>query len=160
MTIKHKDPQSYILTSSDLPDMPPGQIVCTTVFYSSLPSIWYATWICLYKMDLWPFGATTPGPLHYLRLDMQHDYVCTKWILDPLVSRFTLKWCRNNGVTLQTNVRPAGRTDGRTAGRPDGWTNGGYHNIPAFSSKSVGITKQVLSSQTVTEQTIIPTWGV
>ena len=23
------------------------------------------------------------APGHYLRFDMQHDYVCTKWILDP-----------------------------------------------------------------------------
>ena len=84
--------------------------------------------------------------LYYLRFDMQHDYVCTKWILDPSgppppptgpvprgyikipnvflqssstglspvkVSRFYLKWSRSNGVTLQTDVRTAGRTDGR-----------------------------------------------
>ena len=36
------------------PDMPPGQNVCTTVFCS-----------------------------YYLPLDMQYDYVCIKWILDP-----------------------------------------------------------------------------
>ena len=36
----------------------------------------------------------------------------------------SLKWSRSNGVTFQT----VGRTDGR-----------GYHNIPAFSSKSAGI---------------------
>ena len=25
-------------------------------FYSSLPSIWYATWPCSYKMDIWPLA--------------------------------------------------------------------------------------------------------
>ena len=47
--------------------MPSGQIFCTTVFYSPLPSIWYATWLCLYKMDFGPFGATPlpcPQGLH------------------------------------------------------------------------------------------------
>ena len=40
--------------------MPLGQNFCTTVFYSSLPSIWYATWLCLYKIDFEPFWATPP----------------------------------------------------------------------------------------------------
>ena len=42
------------------------------------------------------------------------------------VSRFLLKWARSNGVTLQT----------------DGHMDRGYHNIPAFSSKSAGIINQ------------------
>ena len=51
---KKKDPKSYFLTSSD-PQTSPEQNFWTTVFYSSLPLIWYAKWL----------------------------YVCTKWILDP-----------------------------------------------------------------------------
>ena len=51
---KKMDAKSYFFTSGDPQDMPMGQNFCTTVFYSSLPLIWYATWLC------------------------------TKWILDPL----------------------------------------------------------------------------
>ena len=72
--------------------------------------------------------------LHYLWFDMQHNYVCTKFILDPSgpcpqrlyqilnvflqssslglspvkVSVFSLKWYRSNGMTLQTDVRTDG----------------------------------------------------
>ena len=43
---------------------------------------------------------------------------------------------KEHGLTLQTDIRADGRTDGRPAGRT------GYHNIPAFSSKSAGIIKR------------------
>ena len=44
-------------------------------------------------------------------------------------SRFLLKWSRSNGVTLQ-DVR----------------TDGGHHNIPAFSSKGAGIIKMPMQN--------------
>ena len=63
---KKKDPKSYFLTSGDsyihVYRHARGKIFCTTVFYSSLPLIWYATWLCLYKKDFGPFRATSPGP--------------------------------------------------------------------------------------------------
>ena len=40
----------------------PGQNFCTIVCYSSLPLIWYATWLCLYKMDCGPFRPPPPPP--------------------------------------------------------------------------------------------------
>ena len=43
VTIKNKDPKSYFLTSSDPMTCPRDKSFCTTVFYSLLPSIWYAT---------------------------------------------------------------------------------------------------------------------
>ena len=56
MTIikKKKDPKSYFLTPSDPQTCPQGKIFAP--LYSTI---------------------------HDLRFDMQHDYVCTKWILDP-----------------------------------------------------------------------------
>ena len=44
------------------------------------------------RFDLWwppdmPLGkmfASLYSTLHYIWFDMEHDYVCTKWILDPL----------------------------------------------------------------------------
>ena len=50
-----------------------GQTFCTTVFYSSLHLIWYATWLCLYKMDFGPFGITPapppgPAPRGYIKI--------------------------------------------------------------------------------------------
>ena len=54
MPIKKRDSKSYFLTSSDLQICPVGKIFAP--LYSTL---------------------------FYLRLDMQHDHVCTKWILDP-----------------------------------------------------------------------------
>ena len=55
------------------PDMSPGQNLCTTVFYSSLPLIWYAIelHVCLYIMDLGPFGAIPPGPATGLHQNSQ-----------------------------------------------------------------------------------------
>ena len=43
------------------PDMPLGQNFCTTVFCSSLPLIWYATWLCT-KWILDPSGPHPSGP--------------------------------------------------------------------------------------------------
>ena len=54
VTMKKKDPKFYFLTSSDTQTCPGAN------FFAPL----YST-------------------LHLLRFDMQHDYVCTKWILDP-----------------------------------------------------------------------------
>ena len=54
VTIKKKDPKSYFLTPSDPQTYPWGK------FFAPLYS--------------------TP---HYLQFDKQHDYVCSKWILDP-----------------------------------------------------------------------------
>ena len=56
-----KGPEILLFDLQWSPDMPPGQNFCTTVFYSSLPLIWYATWLCLYKMDFGPF-VVTPCP--------------------------------------------------------------------------------------------------
>ena len=39
----------------------PGAKFCTTVIYSSLPSIWDATWLRLYKTILDPSGPHPPG---------------------------------------------------------------------------------------------------
>ena len=60
---KKKDPKSYFLTFSD-PQTCPGAKFCTAVFYPYLSLIWYATWLCLYKMDIGPFGAPPPPPPH------------------------------------------------------------------------------------------------
>ena len=54
VTIQIKDRKSYFLTSSDPQICPRGKIFAPLYF-----------------------------TLHNLRFDMQHDYVCTKWILDP-----------------------------------------------------------------------------
>ena len=64
-----KDPKSSFWPLVT-PRHDPGQNFCTTVFYSSLPSIWYATWLCLNKMDFGPFRATPPGPVPrgYIRI--------------------------------------------------------------------------------------------
>ena len=148
MTIKKRDPKSYFCPLV-IPRHAHGANLCITVFYSSLRSFWFATWLCtkwildpsghtpwpchwglhwnsecvppvLIHMGyyLWQFQSSSsrslrgvllfdlkwlpdmpPGhfffffffffaplcsTLHYLRFDMQHDYVCTKWILDPL----------------------------------------------------------------------------
>ena len=106
-----------------------GQIFCTTVFYSSLPLIWYATWLCLHKMEFGTFGATPPGPAPWGYIKIMNMFLQSSFLgLSPVkVSRFYLKWSKRNGVTLQTDVRPDGRTDE------------GYHNIPVFSSNSAGI---------------------
>ena len=54
VTIIKNDLKAYLLTSSDPHTCP-----------------WGTTFAPLYSI------------IHYLRFDMQHDYVCTKWILDP-----------------------------------------------------------------------------
>ena len=69
--------------------------------YSSSPSIWYATWPCLTKLDFWPPispkyhpQGMTHGPnlkkilylisstLQALRFDMLHDHVWQNWTFD------------------------------------------------------------------------------
>ena len=58
VTIKISDPKSYFLMASDPQTCPTAPLY----FSSSLLSIWYATWLYLYKMNFGPFGATPPGP--------------------------------------------------------------------------------------------------
>ena len=53
---KKKDPKSYFFTPGDPQSCPRGKIFAPLYF-----------------------------TLHYLWFDMQHDYACIKWILDPLV---------------------------------------------------------------------------
>ena len=60
---KKKTPQVLFFDLWWPPDMPMWQNFCTTVFYSSLPLIWYATWLfCLYRMDFGPFWVTPRCP--------------------------------------------------------------------------------------------------
>ena len=82
---------------------------------------------------------------HYLWFDVQHDYVCTKWILDhsgppppppppPPQGLHCLWKFRDSSL----NCLGATVWHYRWAyGWMDGWM-GGYHNVPAFFSKSRG----------------------
>ena len=106
--------------------MPPGQNFCTTVFYSSLPSIWYATWLCLYKKDFEPFGATPPGPVPRGHIKIR---MCSP---SPHPQGYRLWKFRDSSINgLGTMMWHYRRTYVRT--------DGGYHDIPAFSPKSAGI---------------------
>ena len=73
--------------------MSPGQKFCTTVFYSSLPSVWYATWLCLYKMDFGPFGATPASsvPRGYIKIPNVFLQSTSIGLLPVTVSRFYLR---------------------------------------------------------------------
>ena len=73
--------------------MPPGEIFCTTVFYSSLPLIWHAKCLCLYKMDFGPFVATTPCfvPRGYIKSPNVFLLSSSTGLLSETVSRFQLK---------------------------------------------------------------------
>ena len=115
MTIKKKKEPKLLLFDLWLPQTcPRGKIICTTVFYSSLPLIWYATWLCLYKMDFGPFGATYlwPCPQGYIKIPNMFLQSSSIELLPVKVSRFLHKWSRSNGVTLQTDVRMDRQTDG------------------------------------------------
>ena len=88
--------------------MPPWQSFCTIVFYSSLPLIW----LCLHKMDFGHFGAIHPpgpAPRGYVKITNVFLHSSSIGLSPVKVSRFYLKWSRNNGVTLQTNRRTDGR---------------------------------------------------
>ena len=66
-------------------------------FYSSSPSIWYATWPCLTKLDIgpplspraWPMGQILKilylisSSLQALPFDMLHDHIWQNFISDP-----------------------------------------------------------------------------
>ena len=112
------------------PDIPLGQNFCTTVFYSSLPLIWYATWLCLYKMNFGSFGVTPPWP------GSQRLHQNSKCIPPVLIHRAIARESRDfslNGL-------------GAMVWRTDVQTDVGYHNIPAFSSKSAEILVTRVSS--------------
>ena len=147
VTIKEKtqNPTFWPLVT---PRHAPRQYVCTIVFYSSLPLIWYAKWLSLYKMDFETFGAKSPAPwpcrpevISKFRVcfSSPHSYGHRLW-------KFRDSSLNGLGALAWHYRWTYGGTDGR-----------GYHNIPAFSSKSVGITKKrVLSHIHVTTAQISP----
>ena len=96
--------------------MPPETNFCTTVFFSSLPLIYYVTWLYLYKMDFGPFGATPlalpPGAISKFR----------KCSSSPDPSGYHPWKLRDSslnglGAMVWHYRRTCWRTDGQTAGR-------------------------------------------
>ena len=67
------------------PDMPPGQMFCTTVFYSSFPLIWYETWLFVQNRFGTLWGHT---PLALPPGVTSKFWICSSGLLPVKVSRF------------------------------------------------------------------------
>ena len=96
---------------------PGANVFVTTVFYSSLPLIWHATWLFVQNVFLDPLGP------HPLSLPPSKFRMCSSSPHPYLLWKF---WdSSSNGLGQWCDIT-------------DGWTDRGYRNIPAFSLKSAG----------------------